>query len=174
MNGLQIFPGRAWIPGWAKVAMAALAVLLAGWLVMDRLGQLTAWLPWSDESRLDRAETRIEDLESKLATARLDAAWRNAEAQGNAEQLRLVETVHTQVIEIRTATAAAETEARNIPDAETPLAAKRAGLLRGHDERLCNQSARLPDCPVFAPPGDPGTGAEAVPPAGSAREPDAG
>lgn len=174
MAGLQIFPSRALIPGWAKVALPALAVVLAIWAVMDRLDQLTAWWPFSDESKLKRAETKIEDLEVQLATARLDAVWRNAEAEGNADQLRRAEVVHTQVIEIRTATAAAETEARNIPDAEAPLALGRAGLLRGHDDRLCDQAAGLPDCPVAAPPGDPGAGAEAVPPAGAAGEPDAG
>lgn len=174
MTGLQIFPGRALIPWWVKAGGAALAVVLAGWLVMDRLNQLTAWWPWSDESKLERSEARIEDLEGRLATARLDAAWRAAEADGNADQLRRVETVHTQVIEIRTATAAAETEARNIPDAETPLAPVRAGLLRGHDGRLCVQAGGLPDCPRAAPAGDPGAGAEAVPSAGAAGEPDAG
>lgn len=174
MSPLQIFPGRAVIPGWARMALAALAVVLAGWLVMDRLDQLTAWWPWSDESKLEKAESRIEDLEGQLATARLDAAWRGAEAEGNADQVRRVETVHTQVIEIRTATAAAETEARNIPDAETPLEPGRAGLLRGHDDRLCDQAADLPDCTAAAPAGDPGAGAEAVPSAGAPGESDAG
>lgn len=90
MTPLQIFPGRPVVPGWAKLALAALAVVLAVWLVISKLDQLTAWWPWSDESKLERAEARAVKAELSAITDRL-----SAEAAG-----RQVERIETHTREV--------------------------------------------------------------------------
>lgn len=128
---LQIFPGRPVVPGWAKLALAALAVVLAVWLVMNKLDQLTAWWPWSDESKLERAETRAVKAELNAITDRL-----STEAAGR--QVERIETHTREVITLREAAADAALEARRAPDAETPLDPERAERLRAADQRLCD------------------------------------
>jgi len=147
VSGLQIFPGRAWIPGWAKVAVAALAVLLAGWLVMDRLDQLTAWWPWSDESRLARSEAARIDAEMNAIADQLTA-------EAAVRQVERIETHTREVITLREAAATAVEEARSPPDADTPLDPDQAERLRAGHERLCDLYA--PACAA-----DPADGAAA-------------
>lgn len=130
MTPLQVFPGRPVVPGWAKLALAALAVVLAVWLVTNKLDQLTAWWPWSDESRLERAETRAVKAELSAITDRL-----SAEAAGR--QVERIETHTREVITLREAAATAALDARRAPDAETPLDPERTERLRAADQRLC-------------------------------------
>ena len=152
MSGLQIFPGRAWIPGWAKVVAAALAVLLAGWLVMDRLDQLTAWWPWSDESKLERSEAARIDAEMTAIADQLTA-------EAAIRQVERIETHTREVITLREAAVTAVDEARRAPDAEMPVDRDRAERLRAGHQRLCDLYA--PACTAdpadgaAAPGGDP-------------------
>lgn len=138
-------PGRALIPGWLKVAATVVAAIAVVALVSHQWDRLTAWWPWSDESRLERAERKVEDLSDRLATSEANAAARAAEAEANADQVRRVETHHRQVIELRDLTDPVIHEARSAPDASTPLDPDRADRLREHDRRLCGL---VPDvCP---------------------------
>lgn len=150
---VQLFPPRALIPGWLKLALIALAVIAAVAVVSHHWNRLTAWLPWSMESRLERAEDQVRDLGERLATAEADARARAAEAEGNADQVRRVETVHRQVIELRDVTDPVIHEARSAHDASTPLHPDRADRLREHDRRLCE----------LAPGACAGAGAAAAP-----------
>lgn len=131
MTGLQIFPGRAVIPGWVGPVLIAVAVVALALLVMNRLDQLTAWWPWSDESKLERAETRAVTAEITAITDRLSAA-----AAGR--QVERIETHTREVITLRETAAEAVLEARRAPDAETPLDPERADRLRAADQRLCD------------------------------------
>ena len=149
-------PGRALIPGWLKVLLIVCAVIAAVAVVSHQWNRLTAWLPWSAESRLDRAEDQVEDLQQDLSTAEADAAARAAEAQANADQVQRIETVHRQVIELRDLTDPVIHEARSAPDASTPLDPDRADRLREHDRRLCELAPEV--CAAAGPgaraPGD--------------------
>ncbi len=137
MTGFQTMPGRALIPGWAKVLLIVAAVIVAVALISHHWNRLTAWMPWSVESRLERAEGQVEDLRGDLATAAANADARATEAAANADQVRRVETVHRQVIELRDLTDPVIHEARSAPDASTPLDPDRADRLREHDRQLC-------------------------------------
>ena len=152
-----MMPGRALIPGWLKVLLIVAAMIAAVAVVSHQWNRLTAWLPWSAESRLDRAEDQVEDLQQDLATSEADAAARAAEAQANADQVERIETVHRQVIELRDLTNPVIHEARSAPDASTPLDPDRADRLREHDRRLCELA---PDVCAAAGPGarSPGGG----------------
>ena len=152
MSGLQIFPGRALVPWWVKAGGAVLAVALAGWLVMDRLDQLTAWLPWSDESRLERSEAARIDAEMNAIADQLTA-------QAAIRQVERIETHTREVITLRETAAEAVEEARRAPDADTPLDPDQAERLRAGHQRLCDLYA--PACAgpaegAAAPGGDPG------------------
>lgn len=145
MSGLQIFPGRAWIPGWAKVVIPAVAVVALALLVMNKLDQLTAWWPFSDESKLERAETRAVTAEITAITDRLSA-------EAAARQVERIETHTREVITLREAAATAVDEARSPPDADTPLAPDQAERLRAGHQRLCD---------LYAPACGPAEGAAA-------------
>ena len=144
-----MMPGRALIPGWLKVLLIVAAMIAAVAVVSHQWNQLTAWLPWSAESRLDRAEDQLEDLRGDLATSEADAAARAAETQANADQVQRIETVHRQVIELRDLTDPVIHEARSAPDASTPLDPDRADRLREHDRRLCELAPDV--CPAAGP-----------------------
>lgn len=123
-------------------ALSAVAVLIVWFAVTNWLDDLTAWWPWSDESKLERAETRAE-------TATSNASARTLEVEGEREQAQRIDTYHRQVIEVRDFTARAETEARSATDAEEPLAAGLADSLGEHQRRLCLASPGV--CRAAAP-----------------------
>lgn len=150
MSGLQIFPGRALVPWWVKAGGVVLAVALAGWLVMDRLDQLTAWLPWSDESKLERSEVARIDAEMTAIADQLTA-------EAAVRQVERIETHTREVITLREAAATAVDEARSPPDAETPLDPDQAERLRAGHQRLCDLYAPAcgPADGAAAPGGDP-------------------
>lgn len=105
-------------------AIAGLSLVSALW------SGLWSWLPWSEASQLDRAETRADTAES-------EADARGLEAQGNAEQVTRTEAYGDIRIRVEGVTASAVTEARSAPDAETPLDPDRGARLRDHDRSLC-------------------------------------
>lgn len=133
---------RALTPlGWL---IAGIALLMAIALIAWGWNNLWAWLPWSAEARLDRAEVRADRAES-------DASARGLEAQGNAAQVRRTEAYGDIRVRVEAATAQSITQARSAPDATEPLAADRAARLRDHDRRLCDIAPA--GCP--ATPGAP-------------------
>lgn len=127
---IRMFPGRALIPGWAKLAAVALAFMVTVALAAHQWDRLWAWLPWSDERRLERAIDQRDRLAAEVAA-------QAAHIESLGEQTRRVETVHRQVIDLRDLTDPVIHEARSAPDASTPLDPDRADRLREHDRRLC-------------------------------------
>jgi hypothetical protein len=150
---IQMFPGRALIPGWVKVVAAVVAILATVALAAHQWDRLWSWLPWSGERRLER----VIDQRDRLAA---EAAARAAHIEALTEQARRVETVHRQVIELRDLTDPVIHEARSAPDASTPLDPDRADRLREHDRRLCELAPGACADPAAAPAG---SGGPAVP-----------
>lgn len=114
--------------GWL---IAGIALLLAVGLLAWGWNNLWSWLPWSGESRLDRAEGRADYAES-------DGAARGLEAEGNADQVTRTEAYGDIKIRVEGVTASTITDARSAPDATEPLSGERAARLRDHDRRLCD------------------------------------
>lgn len=146
--------------GKATAALALLAALLLAVALAARWWDgLTAWLPWSDESRLDRAEVRLERLQTDLAE-------REAQVQALERQATATHAAHETLTEARTITARATAHAETAPDAETEIDPDRADRLRDADHRLC---ALQPDlCSDDRPAGD---GSRTLPPADPAGRP---
>lgn len=116
-----------------------------------------SFIPGTDQWRGKRAVAENVQLRGQVSTLEREAA-------GNAEIGQAVERHYERETIIREIAAQAETEARNAPDAETPLPVERADRLRLHDQRMCVAY------PSICPDPDPaGSGAGAVPPAGPAR-----
>ena len=132
--------------GRIMTALALLtALLLAVALAARWWDGLTAWLPWSDESRLDRAEVRLEQV-------RTDLAVREAQVEALERQAAASHAAHGTLTEARTITARATAHAETAPDAETEIDPDRADRLRNADRRLC---ALQPDlCSDDRPAGD--------------------
>lgn len=133
----------------ASFALSAAALLLVWFAVTNWLDDLTAWLPWSDESKLERAETRANTAESGLSARAL-------EVEGERDQAERVETFHRQVVEIHTITAEAVSQARSAPDANEPLPADRAARLGASDGQLCALAPRSCATPTAPVAGDAG------------------
>ena len=102
-------------------------------------------------------------LKAEAVALRAENATLEREAAGQTEIAAATEIFHTREVVVREIAAQAETEARNAPDADTPLAPERADRLRSHDLRLCNEFPGL-----CADPDPAGSGPDAVPPAGPA------
>jgi len=130
--------------------------VLAAVLALAALNHFAAFVPFTPQWSAKRAEAKADRLEGQVSTLEREAA-------GQAEIAVATETFHTREVIVREIAAQAETEARNAPDADTPLAPERADRLRSHDLRLCDEF------PGFCADPDPAAGrAGAVPPAGSA------
>jgi hypothetical protein len=127
--------------GWL---VAGVALLMAIGLLVWGWNNLWAWLPWSGEARLDRAEDRADYAEA-------DASARRLESQGNAAQVARTEAYGDLRIRIEGERAAAVTEARSAPDATEPLAADRAARLHAADRGVCNLAAASCATPAEAP-----------------------
>lgn len=132
--------------GWL---IAALAVLMAVALIAHGWDRLWSWLPWSTERRLDAAEGR-----AAFAQDQADAS--GLQAEGEADQVRRIDTYSHQTITVQAVTADAVVQSRSADDAETPLDDDRAGRLRGHDRELCRIAPDLDGCAAAAP--DPAGG----------------
>lgn len=119
--------GRTRLIAWAIAAVTILAIVviaLAAW------SRLWSWLPWSAESRAERAEARADAAEA-------DARSEGARATGEAETGRAIER-HTIIVRAADRVAAdAEIEARTAPDADTPIDPDRARRLLDAQRGLC-------------------------------------
>ena len=131
--------------GKATAALIALAAIIlciaftAGWW-----DGLIAGLPWSDESRLERAEARLDQTRTELATREAEIAALERQAQQTA-------AVHQTLTQVRAATARATTLAETAPDATDPIDPARADRLRDADRRLCELSPDLCSDPAPQP-----------------------
>lgn len=123
---------------WRLIGFAVIALLvIGGWNSFASHIPLTS--QWWAARRAAQIDTLRGDV-SKLAR----------EATGNAEIGQATETYHTREVIVREITSQAETEARNAPDADTPLTGERASRLRAADDRLCQSAPTLcatPDAP---------------------------
>jgi hypothetical protein len=119
--------GRTRLIAWAIAAVTILAIVVIAATVWDRMW---SWLPWSDESRLERAEARADIAEA-------DARSEGARATGEAETGRAIER-HTIIVRAAERVAAdAEIEARTATDANTPIDPDRARRLLDAQRGLC-------------------------------------
>ena len=128
---------RLSLVGRITTTLALLAALLLAVALAARWWDgLTAWLPWSDESRLDRAEVRLEQVQTDLAV-------REAQVQALERQAASTHAAHAALTQARTITARASTLAETAPDASTEIDPDRADRLRDADRRLCALSPEL-------------------------------
>ncbi len=134
---------------WLLIAVAFIALLSA-------VNFGLSFVPFTPQFNAKRAVAKAERLEGQVSTL-------EREATGQAEIAVATETFHTREIVVREIASQAETEARNAPDADTPLAPERADRLRSHDLRMCNAFPALCADPDAAD-GRAGT----LPPAGPA------
>lgn len=134
---------------WLLIAVAFIALLSA-------INYGLSFVPFTPQFNAKRTAAASERLQGQVDTL-------TREATGNAEIGQAVETFHTREVIVREIATQAETEARNAPDANTPLTDERADRLRSHDVRLCNE---FPS--ICAAPDPAGRGADAVPTPGSA------
>lgn len=129
--------------GRITTALALLAALLLAVALAARWWDgLTAWLPWSDESRLQRAEVRLDRLQTDLAE-------RQAQVEALERQAASTHAAHETLTEARTITARATAQAETAPDATTEIDPARAARLRDADRRLCALSPGF--CPAAQP-----------------------
>ncbi len=125
------------VVGRITAALAFLtALLLAVALAARWWDGLTAWLPWSDESRLERAEVRLDRLQTDLAE-------RQAQVETLERQAAASHAVHETLTEARAITARATAHAEAAPHASTEIDPDRADRLRDADHRLCALSPDL-------------------------------
>lgn len=121
---------------WALYAALALALL---WGINNALG----YVPFTPQWSAKHAKAKADRLEG-------DVSRLEREAEGNAEIGRAVETYHTREVIVRDVTSQAINDARNAPDADTPLPDERANRLRAADRSLCEHAPALcpaPDAP---------------------------
>ena len=144
---IQMFPPRAMVPVWVKVAVIAVVVMAAVAVAAHQWDRLWSWLPWSDERRLER----LIDQRDYLAA---DVVAHAEHIEALTEQARRVETVHRQVIDLRDLTDPVIHEARSAPDASILLDPDRADRLRGHDSKLCELAPGACAPSAAAPAGD--------------------
>lgn len=134
---------------WLLIAVAFIALLSA-------VNYGLSFVPFTPQFNAKRAVAKVGVLEAQVSTL-------EREATGNAEIATATETFHTREVIVREIAAQAETEARNAPDANTPLSQERADRLRLNDQRVCDNAPAL--CAIADPSG---SGEGAVPPAGPA------
>lgn len=118
---------------WRLIGYAALALLL-----LFGANQALGYLPFTPQWQARQLSKKVGQLESEVSTM-------EREATGNAEIAAATQTFHTREVVIRDLTRQAEVEARNAPDAETPLTPDRVDRIRSADNRLCLAHPRI--CP---------------------------
>lgn len=125
---------------WLKLA----AYVAAGLLLIAGANHLAGFIPFTPQWSAKRSAVKVENLEGQVSSL-------ERTAEGNAAIGQAVETYHTREVVYREATAQAITEARNAPDAATPLSEERVSRLRAADERLCLDSGLCPAAAADAP-----------------------
>lgn len=129
---------------------------LAAVLALAALNHFAGFVPFTPQWSAKRAEAKADRLEGQVSTL-------EREATGQAEISTATETFHTRETIIREIASRAETEARDAPDATTPLSQERADRLRLNDQRVCDSAPTICSNP------DPASGrSPALPPAAPA------
>ena len=140
----------------ARVPWRLVGYVLAAVLALAALNHFAAYVPFTPQWSAKRAEAKADRLEGQVFTL-------EREATGQAEISTATETFHTRETIIREIASQAETEARDAPDATTPLSQERADRLRLNDQRVCDSAPAICGNP------DPAAGrSPALPPAGPA------
>lgn len=130
---------------WRLIGYAALALLL-----LFGANHALRFVPFTPQWTAARAAAKADRLEGQVSTL-------EREATGQAEIQTATDTYHQNTVVIREVTAAAISDARSDPDADTALSDARASRLRAHDRSLCDAS------PALCANADPaGSGADAL------------
>jgi hypothetical protein len=140
----------------ARVPWRLVGYILAAVLALAALNHFAGFVPFTPQWSARQAEAKAERLEGQVSTL-------EREATGNAEIGQAVERHYSRETIIREIASQAETEARDAPDATTPLSQERADRLRLNDQRVCLSAPAIcadPDPAAGRPP--------ALPPAGPA------
>lgn len=141
--------------GWA---FAAAGVLGVGLLVLGGVG--FRWDPFNHSQR------RLEAAQAQAQVGQAEAAARRLEAEAAIQRSRRLDQFHQQQTATARTIAIAVEQARSADDAKTPLDARRAERLRGHDRELCRLAPDLDGCAGAAGPA--GGGDAALRPGGAA------
>jgi len=140
----------------ARVPWRLIGYVLAAVLALAALNHFAGFVPFTPQWSAKRAEAKAERLEGQVSTL-------EREATGQTEISTATETFHTRETIIREIASQAETEARDAPDATTPLSQERADRLRLNDQRVCDSAPTICSSP------DPAAGrSPALPPAAAA------
>ena len=134
---------------WLLIAAAFVALLSA-------VNFGLSFVPFTPQFNAKRAVAKTERLEGQVETL-------EREATGQAEIGQAVERHYSRETIIREIASQAETEARDAPDATTPLSQERADRLRLNDQRVCDNAPA-----ICADPDPAASRSPAVPPAGPA------
>ena len=134
---------------WLLIAVAFVALLSA-------INYGLSFVPFTPQFNAKRAVAKADRLEGQVSTL-------EREATGQAEISTATERHYERETIIREIASQAETEARDAPDATTPLSQERADRLRLYDQRVCDSAPTICSSP------DPAAGrSPALPPAGPA------
>lgn len=132
--------------GWLTIAgLAVVAFIGLGLMRPTFLG--LQFDPFGMDAR------KIDSLTTERDAAVSDGIARGLEVEGMADQQTRLDATHRIIVDVSAATASAVAEARNAPDADTPLDPDRLARLRANDQRLCDGVPA--SCPASAP-ADPG------------------
>jgi hypothetical protein len=140
----------------ARVPWQLVGYILAAVLALAALNHFAGFVPLTPQWSARQAVAKADRLEGQVSTL-------ERQATGQAEISTATETFHTRETIIREIASQAETEARDAPDATTPLSQERADRLRLNDQRVCDNAPAIcadPDPAAGRPP--------ALPPAGPA------
>ena len=119
-----------------RTAIKWLLIAVAFVVLLSAINYGLSFVPFTPQFNAKRTADRAERLEGQVSTL-------EREATGAAEIATATQTYHTREVIVREIAAQAETEARNAPDADTPLSQERADRLRRHDQRVCDASPAL-------------------------------
>jgi hypothetical protein len=140
----------------ARIPWRLVGYVLAAVLALAALNHFAGFVPFTPQWSARQAEAKAERLEGQVASL-------EREATGQAEIGQAVKRHYSRETIIREIASQAETEARDAPDATTPLSQERADRLRVNDQRVCDNAPAIcadPDPAAGRPP--------ALPPAGPA------
>lgn len=127
--------------------IVALCVVLG--LALAGANHFAASIPFTPQWSAKRAAVRADRLEGEKAAL-------ERQIEGQAQIAQAVETYHTREVVYRDVTSGAIADARNTPDATTPLEAGLAAVLGRHDRSLCDAGAACPPTAPDAPGGGAG------------------
>lgn len=127
-----------------RIALKWLLIAVAFVVLLSAINYGLGFVPFTPQFYAKRTAASAERLEGQVSSL-------ERTAEGNAAIGKAVETYHTREVIYRDATTQAQTEARNAPDADTPLTDERADRLRAADQRLCDASGLCPAASADAP-----------------------